>query len=60
MQSATIAAALPFSLVLIVIVIGLVRGLRQEAVAPREGMRTRTDCEPWTGCCPDRRADREE
>lgn len=60
LQSATIAAALPFSLVLIMIVIGLVRSLRLEEVAPREGIRTRTDCEPWTGCYTKRQADREE
>jgi choline/glycine/proline betaine transport protein len=50
LQSATIAAALPFSLIMLVMIFGLVKGLRDEPQAPREGVRTRGSCEPWTGC----------
>ncbi len=50
LQAAAIVAGLPVALVLLVLAWGLVRGLREERVAPREGVKHRTDCEPWTGC----------
>lgn len=50
LQSATIAAALPFSIVILIMIFGLLKALREEPQAPREGTRTVGNCEPWTGC----------
>jgi len=49
LQDAVIAAALPFSFVLIVMTWGMVQGLREERVAPRPGRKQRLSAEPWTG-----------
>ena len=49
LQTASIVAGLPVALLLVVIMLALVRGLRHEPQAPRPGMHTRAECEPWTG-----------
>jgi len=49
LQDAVIAAALPFSFILIVMTWGMVQGLREERVAPRPGRKQRLSAEPWTG-----------
>lgn len=47
LQSAVIAAALPFSVVVIIMVAGLLRALRGERYAARRGQRTDPPREPW-------------
>ncbi|WP_017925761.1 BCCT family transporter [Thioalkalivibrio sp. HL-Eb18] len=47
LQSAVILAALPFSLVILMMIVGLIRGLEQERWAPRPGERTILPSEPW-------------
>ncbi|MFO8154855.1 MAG: BCCT family transporter [Pseudomonadota bacterium] len=47
LQGAVILAALPFSLVMLVMVAGLMRGLEDERYAPRPGEYTITPSEPW-------------
>ena len=47
LQSAVITAALPFSLVVIVMVSGLLRALHGERFAARRGQRTEPPHEPW-------------
>ena len=50
LQDAVILAALPFSLVMVVIVAGLLKALRSEPLAaPREGCKHSRAAEPWTG-----------
>lgn len=50
LQAAVVIVGFPVALILLVIMVGLVRALREEPAAPREGVKTRADCEPWTGC----------
>ncbi|WP_018862019.1 MULTISPECIES: BCCT family transporter [unclassified Thioalkalivibrio] len=47
LQSAVILAALPFSMVILMMIVGLIRGLEQERWAPRPGERTILPSEPW-------------
>ncbi|WP_020146361.1 BCCT family transporter [Thioalkalivibrio sp. ALJ15] len=47
LQSAVILAALPFSLVILMMIVGLIRGLEQERWAPRPGERSILPSEPW-------------
>ncbi|OOC10379.1 BCCT family transporter [Thioalkalivibrio halophilus] len=47
LQSAVILAALPFSLVMLVMVVGLIRGLEEERWAPRPGEHNIVPSEPW-------------
>lgn len=47
LQSAVILAALPFSLVVIAMVTGLLKSLHEEPFAPRKGVRTTIPREPW-------------
>jgi len=47
LQAAVIAAALPFSMVVIAMVFGLLRALGQERYAAREGTRKTAPMEPW-------------
>jgi choline/glycine/proline betaine transport protein len=47
LQGAVILAALPFSLVMLVMVAGLLRGLEDERYAPRPGEYTIAPSEPW-------------
>jgi len=50
LQDAVILAALPFSLVIVVMVAGLLKALRSEPLAaPREGCKHSRAAEPWTG-----------
>ncbi len=49
LQDAVIAAALPFSFVVILMVIGVIKGLRTERFAPRTGVKDYLPQEPWTG-----------
>ena len=49
LQTAAIVAGMPVALLLIVIMVALVRGLRTEPQAPREGVHTRAECDPWNG-----------
>jgi len=49
LQDAVIAAALPFSFIMILMVAGVVKGLRAERYAPREGRKHHLPQEPWTG-----------
>lgn len=48
LQGAVIAAALPFSVVMLVMVVGLIRALESERFAARPGERTVAPAEPWT------------
>ncbi|MBS3800480.1 MAG: BCCT family transporter [Thioalkalivibrio sp.] len=48
LQSAVILAALPFSLVMLMMVAGLMRGLEEERYAPRAGEHTVAPSEPWS------------
>ncbi|WP_019583931.1 BCCT family transporter [Thioalkalivibrio sp. ALE16] len=48
LQNAVILAALPFSLVMLMMVVGLMRGLEDERYAPRPGEHTVAPSEPWT------------
>ena len=48
-QSAVVQAALPFSIMLIVMCAGLIRALTHEAEGPREGTKARRPRQPWTG-----------
>ncbi|MCO6439913.1 MAG: BCCT family transporter [Nitrococcus mobilis] len=50
LQTAAIVAGLPVALLLVIVMVALTRGLHQEPQAPRPGIRSRTHCEPWTGC----------
>lgn len=47
LQSAVIMAALPFSVIIIAMVVGLVRSLHSERYAARSGERSETPREPW-------------
>lgn len=47
LQSAVIMAALPFSVILMAMAIGLTRALRREDYAARQGERTESPREPW-------------
>lgn len=47
LQSAVILAALPFSLVILAMVAGLMRSLSEERYAARRGIRTTPPREPW-------------
>ncbi|MGC9456397.1 MAG: BCCT family transporter [Halothiobacillaceae bacterium] len=47
LQAAVIAAALPFSLVVIAMIAGLLRALADERFAAREGVMTTKPAEPW-------------
>lgn len=47
LQAAVIAAALPFSLVVMAMAVGLLRALRQERYAARAGERKLAPAEPW-------------
>ncbi|MFP4614775.1 MAG: BCCT family transporter [Thiohalorhabdus sp.] len=49
LQDAVIAAALPFSFIMILMVVGVMKGLREERFAPREGLKHHLPDEPWTG-----------
>ncbi|OOC48251.1 MULTISPECIES: BCCT family transporter [Thioalkalivibrio] len=48
LQNAVILAALPFSLVMLMMVVGLMRALEDERYAPRPGEHTVAPSEPWT------------
>ncbi len=50
LQAAAIAAGLPFAFILAIMAYGLVKALRDERFAPREGVLGRHHCDPWTGC----------
>ncbi|MGM0554582.1 MAG: BCCT family transporter [Pseudomonadota bacterium] len=47
LQSAVILAALPFSMVMFLMIVGLVRGLETERWAPRPGEHSIAPTEPW-------------
>lgn len=47
LQSAVVMAALPFSIIIILMVVGLVRSLREERYASRSGERSETPREPY-------------
>nr|WP_246346782.1 BCCT family transporter [Desulfurispira natronophila] len=47
LQSTVIAAALPFSLVMIIMILGLHKALSEERYAARKGYRTEAPREPW-------------
>lgn len=47
LQSAVIMAALPFSVVVILMVVGLLKALHRERFAARTGERTEAPREPW-------------
>ena len=47
LQSAVITAAMPFSLIVIGMIFGLLRALAGERFAPREGGRATAPAEPW-------------
>lgn len=47
LRSAVIAAALPFSGVILVMLVGTLRALRTEVFAPLPGVRTEPPVEPW-------------
>ncbi|ABM62615.1 BCCT family transporter [Halorhodospira halophila] len=47
LQGAVIAAAVPFSFIIIGMVVGLLKALEQEAFAPRPGERSGAPMEPW-------------
>lgn len=49
LQSAVITAALPFSLVVMVMIAGLLRALHAERYAARRGQRWEVPHEPWVG-----------
>ena len=50
LQSAVVIAGLPFSLVTLLMVVGLLRALRhEEAYGPRPPLKSRLSEEPWTG-----------
>lgn len=49
LQSAVVMAGLPFSVVVIVMVAGLIAGLRSEEYGPRPARKSRLSREPWTG-----------
>ena len=49
LQSAVIMAALPFSVVVIVMIAGLIRALNAERFAARRGRRREVPHEPWIG-----------
>jgi len=55
LQSAVITAAIPFSIIVIGMVFGLLRALAGERFAAREGERTTAPAEPWavTDCDPE-------
>jgi choline/glycine/proline betaine transport protein len=48
-QSAVVLAALPFSVMLILMCAGLIRALTQEAEGPRQGGKAHRPRQPWTG-----------
>ncbi|UCZ56770.1 BCCT family transporter [Desulfurispirillum indicum] len=47
LQSTVIAAALPFSLIIVLMIGGLLRALNHERFAARKGLRTEAPREPW-------------
>ena len=47
LQSAVIAAALPFSVVIVLMMLGTLRALQSEVQSPRPGVRTEMPHEPW-------------
>ena len=49
LQSAVVMAGLPFSLVVLVMLAGLLRALRSEPYGPRPPVKHRLSREPWTG-----------
>ncbi|MFA9460205.1 BCCT family transporter [Thiohalorhabdus sp. Cl-TMA] len=49
LQDAVIAAALPFSFIMLLMMAGVLKGLREERFAPREGIKHHLPEEPWTG-----------
>jgi len=49
LQSAVVIAGLPFSIVILVMVAGLLRALRDESWGPRQPRKNRLSREPWTG-----------
>jgi choline/glycine/proline betaine transport protein len=49
LQSAVVMAGLPFSVVVLVMVLGLIAALRTEEAGPRPARKTRLSREPWTG-----------
>jgi len=49
LQAAVILAGLPFSIVMVIMLLGLVRALEHERYAPRPGTRTVAPTEPWVG-----------
>jgi len=49
LQSSVIMAALPFSVVMVLMIAGLMAALRQERFAPRTGHKARLPRQPWAG-----------
>ncbi len=49
LQSAVVMAGLPFSVVVLVMVLGLVTALHREEYGPRPARKSRLSREPWTG-----------
>ncbi len=49
LQSAVVIAGLPFSFVIMAMMIGFLRALRNEPQAPRDPAKTHLPAEPWTG-----------
>lgn len=49
LQSAVVMAGIPFSIVILVMVAGLIRALQDESWGPRPARKSRLSKEPWTG-----------
>lgn len=49
LQSAVVMAGIPFSVVILLMVVGLIKALRAEESGPRLPLKTRLSREPWTG-----------
>lgn len=49
LQSAVVIAGMPFSLVILLMLVGLLRALHHEAYGPRPPLKSRLSAEPWTG-----------
>lgn len=49
LQSAVVMAGLPFSVVILVMIVGLIRALQDESWGPKPARKSRLSKEPWTG-----------
>ncbi|MFO7527279.1 MAG: BCCT family transporter [Marinobacter sp.] len=49
LQSAVVMAGIPFSIVILMMVAGLIKALRMEEFGPRQPLKSRLSREPWTG-----------